>query len=173
MSRLKRPVASALQNRKKSPKAEEEKVNIELMQRLCSAENDEVRRYVLTKPLQKPRTNALTMILILVGYFGACICVSIAIIKLLPVPLFLRVIIAVAVTLCIGFSLSKFILIKAVECYQHYAKEETRRRCLCMPTCSEYAIAALKKYSLFVALRKIRKRLFVTCNGAIYLKDFP
>ncbi len=143
------------------------------MQKLCGTESDEIRNYVLTKPLQRPKTNALSMILILAGCLGICICVGVAIIKLLPTPLFLRIGIAVFAILCTVFRFAKLILIKAVECYQHYAKEETRRRCLCMPTCSEYAIAALKKYPLPVALRKIRNRLFVTCNGAIYQKDFP
>ena len=53
----------------------------------------------------------------------------------------------------------RFLGIKAVECYQHYAKEETRRKCLCVPSCSEYAILCLKKYELIKALLKIKKRI--------------
>lgn len=68
----------------------------------------------------------------------------------------------------------RFCLICVVKCYQHYAKEETRRRCKCVPSCSEYSILALKcVFPLIVALLKIRKRLFCTCNGDGYKIDFP
>lgn len=68
----------------------------------------------------------------------------------------------------------RFCLILTVKCYQHYAKEETRRRCLCVPSCSQYAILSLKKiFPLLLALLKIRKRLYVTCKGEEYILDFP
>lgn len=67
----------------------------------------------------------------------------------------------------------KIFCIKSVECYQHYAKESTRRRCVCMPSCSEYAIAVLKKYNTLKALTKIRKRLFKTCGRFGYIEDKP
>lgn len=61
-----------------------------------------------------------------------------------------------------------------VRCYQHYAKEETRRRCKCIPSCSEYALLCFKRvFPLVVALIKIRKRLYVTCDGEDYVIDFP
>ena len=67
----------------------------------------------------------------------------------------------------------RFCLIQTVKCYQHYASEETRRRCLCIPSCSEYAIIALRKFPLIIALIKIRKRLYKTCKGEEYILDFP
>lgn len=68
----------------------------------------------------------------------------------------------------------RFGLINVVKCYQRYAKEETRRRCKCIPSCSEYALICLKKiFPLTLALLKIRKRLYVTCNGEEYKIDFP
>ena len=68
----------------------------------------------------------------------------------------------------------RFCLIQAVKCYQSYAKDETRRRCLCIPSCSEYAIISLKRvFPLILALLKIRKRLYVTCDGIDYKVDFP
>ena len=68
----------------------------------------------------------------------------------------------------------RFCLIEIVKCYQHYADYETRRTCKCVPSCSEYAILALKKvFPLFWALLKIRRRLFVICNGQEYVIDFP
>lgn len=68
----------------------------------------------------------------------------------------------------------RFCLINVVKCYQRYAKEETRRICKCIPSCSEYALICLKKiFPLTLALLKIRKRLYVTCNGEEYKIDFP
>ena len=67
----------------------------------------------------------------------------------------------------------RFLGIKVVECYQHYSKEETRRRCLCVPSCSEYAILCFKKYFFIYALTRIYKRLFITCKGEDYKIDWP
>ena len=67
----------------------------------------------------------------------------------------------------------RFLGIKIVECYQHYSKEETRRRCLCVPSCSEYAILCFKKYIFVYAIIKIYKRLFKTCKGEDYKIDWP
>lgn len=68
----------------------------------------------------------------------------------------------------------RFCLIEAVKCYQHYAREETRRLCKCIPSCSEYALISLKRiFPVLVALLKIRKRLYVTCDGGDYKIDFP
>ena len=65
-------------------------------------------------------------------------------------------------------------LILTIKCYQHYAKRETRRRCKCIPSCSEYAIITLKKiFPVILALKKIKKRLYVTCDGEEYKIDFP
>ncbi len=68
----------------------------------------------------------------------------------------------------------RFCFLLVVKSYQHYAKEETRRRCKCIPSCSEYAVISLKRvFPLILALLKIRKRLFFTCNGEEYKIDFP
>lgn len=68
----------------------------------------------------------------------------------------------------------RFCLIMVVKCYQSCAKEETRRRCKCIPSCSEYALICLKKkYPFILALIKIRKRLYRTCDGEEYRIDFP
>lgn len=65
-------------------------------------------------------------------------------------------------------------IVLTVKCYQHYAKEETRRRCKCIPSCSEYALIALKTiFPLIFALIRIWKRLRRTCDGEEYKIDFP
>lgn len=82
------------------------------------------------------------------------------------------VLLTVSIAVILEFYL-RFLGVKLVECYQHYADEERRRRCLCIPSCSEYAILCLKRYELIFALIKIRKRLFVTCRGDEYKIDPP
>lgn len=53
----------------------------------------------------------------------------------------------------------RFSLIWFVRVYQHYAKSETRLRCCMIPSCSEYAILALKKYGALWGGIKIWRRL--------------
>jgi putative component of membrane protein insertase Oxa1/YidC/SpoIIIJ protein YidD len=65
------------------------------------------------------------------------------------------------------------LLVIAVELYQRYAPEEIRRRCTLMPTCSEYAILALRKYGVIVGLYRIYVRLTRTCKGGEYRMDYP
>ena len=68
--------------------------------------------------------------------------------------------------------LLRLFLIKSIRCYQHYAPEELRRFCKCMPSCSEYSIAVLKKYPLFIAIFKVIYRMFVTCDSQMKI-DMP
>ncbi len=53
----------------------------------------------------------------------------------------------------------KYIFIWFIRIYQRYAKSETRLRCCYTPSCSEYAILALKKYGLIFGSIKAVKRL--------------
>jgi putative component of membrane protein insertase Oxa1/YidC/SpoIIIJ protein YidD len=68
---------------------------------------------------------------------------------------------------------SRKLLVTAVELYQHYAPEEVRRKCTLMPSCSEYAILALRKYGVIRGLYKIYVRLTRTCRGGEYRIDYP
>ena len=72
-----------------------------------------------------------------------------------------------------GLFALKNAVIGAVKLYQHYAPEEIRRRCLFKPTCSEYAILAIKKYGLFFGLIKTYIRVVYKCRGNIYRIDYP
>ena len=67
----------------------------------------------------------------------------------------------------------KYMAIGAVKLYQHYAPEEIRRRCLFMPTCSEYAILAIRKYGGVIGLLKTYFRLVYLCRGNIYRIHYP
>lgn len=66
----------------------------------------------------------------------------------------------------------KRILVLSIKLYQHYASEEVRRRCVCQPSCSDYAILALKKYSAVKAILLIYKRL-KRCYGNELIIDYP
>ena len=65
------------------------------------------------------------------------------------------------------------IAIWAIRLYQHYAPEDVRRRCLFMPTCSEYTILVIQKYGIVIGLYKAYIRLFKKCRGSIYRIDYP
>ena len=131
-----------------------------------------MREYVLTKIMQRPKTNIFTIIILILGYIVTSFLLSFFVVKLFAVER-LNFLIYIGVYIVVGLISSNFIAIKAVECYQHYAKEETRRRCMCKPTCSEYAIAVLKKHFILIALRKIKVRLFSTCKSGNYKIDMP
>jgi len=66
----------------------------------------------------------------------------------------------------------KHFCVMAIELYQRYASEAIRRKCVLMPSCSEYALQALHKYNVFKALYKIFTRLTQKCHGA-YQIDYP
>ena len=94
--------------------------------------------------------------------------------------IFLKISTIAKILLCITMILFvveiylRFCFVILVKYYQAIAKEETRRRCQCIPSCSEYAVIALKRvFPLLKALLKIRKRLYKTCNGEEYKIDFP
>jgi putative membrane protein insertion efficiency factor len=72
-----------------------------------------------------------------------------------------------------GIITLKKAVIGAIKLYQHYAPEQIRRRCLFKPTCSEYAILAVKKYGVIKGLYKAYIRLFKKCRGTIYGIDYP
>lgn len=76
----------------------------------------------------------------------------------------------IVIPLLFGLTL-RFSLIWFVRVYQHYAKSETRLRCCMTPSCSEYAILALKKYGAIWGGIKTWKRL-LRCHppGGI---DYP
>ena len=44
----------------------------------------------------------------------------------------------------------KYYLIFFILCYQRYAKSSTRLKCCCYPSCSQYALIALRKYGCII-----------------------
>ena len=125
------------------------------------------------RPLIRPKTTKITVLTWILTYLLLSFFIAAMAIYALQVMKY-KWLIYLFSYIIFGFLFSKKICIKAIECYQHYAKEETRRRCLCVPSCSEYSIAVLKKYNIFKALNKIRIRLFKTCRGGFgYISDEP
>ena len=135
-------------------------------------EQKRLERYQQERILAKPKTTKLTVVIHMVGVIGFSVSV-VALFALFSLQIWASILASVLSVLGIMESYGRFLGIKIVECYQHYAPEATRRKCKCVPSCSEYAILCLKKYELFYALWKIRKRLFVTCKGFDYIIDNP
>lgn len=67
----------------------------------------------------------------------------------------------------------RIILRLIVKIYQRYAPESLRRQCTCQPTCSEYALLALQKYTWPKALMLIVRRVAYTCQKPGYKIDYP
>lgn len=124
---------------------------------------------VLNRPkVKKWQVMASFVILPFLLFFSTLFCIF------LKVSIWLKIFFILLFALLILEFYLRFCLILVVKCYQRYAKEETRRRCKCIPSCSEYAILSLTViYPLPLAIKKIRKRLYVTCDGGDYIIDFP
>lgn len=129
-------------------------------------------RYQSTRKLLRPNTRIIDVIFLSIIYV-AIIAIFITLNVLIVIPLLYEIIASILVYFIVIEFLLRSIAIKIVECYQHYASDKKRRRCLCVPSCSEYAIICLKKYEFVFALLKIKKRLFVTCKGVEYIIDKP
>ena len=131
----------------------------------------DIRNYIFKHSLYKPKTNYLTVALIILLHivisFLLAFIIDTVTYALPPVLIY------IACFFFVFFLFSNLLCIKLVECYQHYASIDIRRACLCMPTCSEYAISVLKKHFFPIALYKIHKRLTKTCIGKDYKIDFP
>lgn len=135
-------------------------------------EQKKLEIYAKQRPLPRPDTKKITVFLWLLTYLILSFIVSFAIVCIFKMTNYCWLVYLFTYIL-FGLLFLKKICIKMIECYQHYAKEETRRRCVCIPSCSEYSLAVLRKYNVFKALNKIRIRLFVTCNDYIYKRDDP
>ncbi len=130
-----------------------------------------VRDYVLVRGLNRPKTHwSLPIIIILIGAVLSMLTALLFVwLFRVQAPAFIYI---ASVLIWVSILLKPF-SIELVRCYQRYANERVRRCCLCMPTCSEYALLVLKRYWLPVALFKIYRRLFHTCSGTTYKIDLP
>jgi len=154
-------------------------------------EQDVAEIYVNMRQLVRPSTNIKTVLLsvflfvLATGIFTWLVhfvFLTVGIFTYLPSNIqdfysahsFFSVFIVCAIVILVElFFCFKYAVIGAIKIYQHYAPEEIRRRCLFMPTCSEYTIMAVKKYGGIVGLCKSYVRLFYRCRGNIYQIDYP
>lgn len=67
----------------------------------------------------------------------------------------------------------RFLAIDLIKLYQHYADVSYRRKCKFKPTCSEYAILAIKKYGFLVGSIMTYERVAKRCKGSFYRVDYP
>ena len=137
------------------------------------AKQRKLEQYIRNRQLDVPKTKKWQLILLLSAFplliFGA----AFGALSISVVPSVQWIILCVLLLLEVEVYF-RFTLVQAVKCYQHYAKESTRRRCLCVPSCSQYAILCLKKtFPLVIAIFKIRRRLYSICKGEDYHLDFP
>lgn len=83
------------------------------------------------------------------------------------------IIFALTISLIINLIISRWFAIDCVQLYQHYAPERVRRRCVLMPSCSEFAIIALKRYGFIIGCVMTYYRLIKRCRGTIYRIEYP
>lgn len=138
-------------------------------------EREAVMSYCINRELVRPKTNVITAIIYL-------LILEIIIIALSYLFAYIFNWLGISLTYSITYSLItisvlylslKKLSILSIELYQHYASDQTRRKCTLKPSCSEYTILALKKYGIIKAFYKSYIRLFNTCNGNVYRIDYP
>ncbi len=147
--------------------------------------------YVLERPLFRPDTNAKKAIKFGIGYIILTTILGIVALQFfdrlgifalfsdsicefrLNHSILFYIIFFVCIFILTGLCCLKSAVIGCIKLYQHYAPEQIRRRCLFKPTCSEYAILAIRKYGLVIGLIKTYIRLFKKCRGNIYRIDYP
>ena len=132
-----------------------------------------LEQFVCQRSLERPSNKKYHVVILFFIALLLILC-TIVFCLLLPIAGIYKLLISIV---CLLFTFEiyiRFCLIQTIKCYQHYAKEETRKRCMCVPSCSEYAIICLGRiFPLIIALNKIRIRLYKTCNGEDYKLDFP
>ena len=138
-------------------------------------EHELVWHYCKRRSLYRPSTNLKTLIVFLLLLVGVSFVVNAILIQLINQlcmdMTFLQSWFIIFIS-CLLLYYRKFLII-LIELYQHYAPERIRRKCICMPTCSEYAIICVRKYNIFKALWRIYNRLAHECIGQIYHIDNP
>lgn len=132
---------------------------------------DELFYYQSNRLITRPNTTIWTTLCKTIIFIAGVIAISLIINGLINANIeFYNIVLVVAMLSTLVFF--KKILILYIELYQHYASEEIRRRCVCQPSCSDYAIMALEKYNVIKAIGLIYKRLR-RCYGNELIIDYP
>jgi putative component of membrane protein insertase Oxa1/YidC/SpoIIIJ protein YidD len=133
-------------------------------------EQDIVWEYCCKRPLHRPPISMKDICMKTLLFFAGNSFLAYLLFRFIAVPFWIMFFLFIIGSSCL---LSKKIIIGMVKLYQHYAPEHMRRRCLLMPTCSEYMILAVKKYGAIRGVCKGIYRLFVRCWGNVYYIDYP
>jgi putative component of membrane protein insertase Oxa1/YidC/SpoIIIJ protein YidD len=130
-----------------------------------------VSDYVIRRELIRPKTNIFIAFLFVLSLLFGCFGIS-AIIRIFNKDISPKIVFIFFFLLAFVV-LSKKIIICVVQIYQHYSPELVRRKCICMPTCSEYMILAVKKYGTIRGVYKGIYRILKKCRGTDYKIDYP
>ena len=154
-------------------------------------EQDVAEAYVNERPLERPATSlkhALRFTIFLAVLAGLATSAVVRLVHHGPAassiprtihayavdhPFAAIVVLYTAIVLLAVAACSRTIVIGMIQLYQHYAPEDIRRRCLFKPTCSQYAILAVRKYGVVVGLLRSYDRTFNRCVGRTYQIDWP
>ena len=133
------------------------------------ADADSIRYYCRYHELSRPNINWLLIVSVIIVFelliFICLYC--------LPLSASLFLLLYEIAHIIVFLILGRTILQLIIQVYQRYAPESLRRQCSCQPTCSEYALLALKKYAWPKALILIIRRLTHTCQQPGYKIDYP
>ncbi len=135
-----------------------------------TVDEQDVREYCLYHPLSRPNVNIKFLVSVLVLMECGITVVSLLVCRLIDYSLWKCCVILNILCILLSF---KQICTIAVKLYQCSASEDTRRKCHCMPSCSEYALLALDKYYWPKALWLIYRRLTHTCCLPGFKVDYP
>ena len=130
---------------------------------------DSIRYYCRHHELNRPHINWFPIVSVVV-VFELLIYVCLG---WLPLSASSSLLLAESVHIIVFLIYGRSILRLIVQIYQRYAPESLRRQCTCQPTCSEYALLVLQKYSWPKALKLIIKRVTQTCQEPGYKIDYP
>lgn len=114
------------------------------------------------------RQALLRLVLIIAG--GAM--VSWMLIRILPVDIISWSLLSELCIAAIALITVRGNLLMAISLYQRYAPENVRGRCAMTPTCSEYAIMAIRRYGILRGSWKTYCRLRYRCDGTPII-DYP
>ncbi|MDL2314928.1 membrane protein insertion efficiency factor YidD [Bacteroidales bacterium OttesenSCG-928-C19] len=139
------------------------------------SEQDIAEEYCLNRKLVRPQTNVFTLLKWVLLIEVSAVAVSYIVYQSFEWfgISFQFKSIYTCISILLPLLLLKRICILLIELYQHYAPENMRRRCVCMPSCSEYGILALRKYGVIKGLYKTYIRLTKKCKGSTYIIDYP
>ena len=116
--------------------------------------SEEARRvceYTTERPLMRPQHSIVCLAGVLLACATAAFVLGYVLSHLAKLGIESRTAYTIAAVASLAIGL-RYILICTIRVYQQYAPERVRRRCMLMPTCSEYCVLALKKYGLLLGV---------------------